>query len=306
MKRLEATAAERTGKEAALFVPSGTMANQIAIRTHTEPGDALIAARDAHIYLYEGGGAAALSGVQAVLVGEQGLFTAGDVRRAIAPDDEHFAKTRLVCVENTHNRSGGRVFPLDAQQAVVELAGGRGLALHLDGARIFNAAAATGLSVAELVAPYDTVAFCLSKGLGAPVGSLLCGSRPLIARAHRFRKLFGGAMRQAGIIAAGGLHALLHNADRLAHDHARAQRLAELLAEVDGISVPQAPETNMVLCEVDDAPRFSAALASEGVLALDVGPRAIRLVTHLDVADDAIEEAARAFERVAAKRAAER
>lgn len=302
VRRLQEMAAELTGKATALFVPSGTMANQLAIRAQTEPGDALIAGRDAHVYLYEGGGAAALSGVQAVLIGDHGFFTAGDLRRAIAPPDAHFARTRLVCLENTHNRGGGRVFPAKDQQEIASLARERGLALHLDGARIFNAAVASGTAVAELTAPFDTVSFCLSKGLGAPVGSLLCGSRETIDRAHRFRKMFGGGMRQAGILAAGGLHALEHHVERLIEDHRRATRLARGLAEIPGVSVPREPETNMVFCEVAQAPQFVEALRHEGVRCGAVGPGAIRLVTHLDIDDPAVDRALDAFARVAAGR----
>lgn len=301
VRRLQELAAGLTGKAAALFVPSGTMANQLAIRAQAEPGDALIAGRDAHVYLYEGGGAAALSGVQAVLIGEGGFFTAADLRHAIAPPDPHFARSRLVCLENTHNRSGGRVFPLADQIEIATLARERGLAVHLDGARIFNAAIASGSPVAELSAHCDTLSFCLSKGLGAPVGSLLCGSRATIERAHRFRKMFGGGMRQAGILAAAGLYALEHHVERLADDHARAARLAKGLAEVPGVGVPRAPETNMVLCEIERAPLAIDALRHEGVLCGAVGPRAIRLVTHLDIDDAAIETTISAFARVAAR-----
>jgi threonine aldolase len=261
----------------------------------------LIAGRDAHIHLYEGGGAAALSGVQAVMVGDTGFFTATDLRNAIAPTDAHFAQTRLVCLENTHNRSGGRIFPMADQLEIAALAKQRGLSLHLDGARIFNAAVASGTKVAELTAPFDTVSFCLSKGLGAPVGSLLCGDTVTVKRAHRFRKMFGGGMRQAGILAAAGLHALAHHVDRMAEDHARAVRLADALAGIDRVSVPHRPETNMVLCAIERAPRVVDALRHEGVLCGAVGPAAIRLVTHLDIDDEAIDRAIAAFARVAAQ-----
>jgi len=299
VRRLEEAAAARMGKEAALFVPSGTMANQIAVRAQTEPGDALVAVRDAHVHLYEGGGAAALSGVQVVLVGDDGLFDADDLRGAIAPRDVHFARTRLVCVENTHNRSGGRVFPLDRQAAIATVARESGLALHLDGARLFNAAVATGERVDVLAAPFDTVSFCLSKGLGAPVGSLLCGSRALVERAHRFRKLFGGGMRQAGVLAAAGLLALEQHVERLGDDHARARRLAEGIGAGAGARVVAPPETNMVLCEVADARSAIAALRAEGVRVGAVGPRTLRLVTHLDVDDAGVERAVAAFGKLA-------
>jgi threonine aldolase len=298
--RLQQRAAELVGKEAAIFVPSGTMANQIAIRAHTEPGDAMIAGQDAHVYLYEGGGAAALSGVQTVLVGEGGLFGADALREAIAPRDPHFARSRLVCVENTHNRSGGRLFPLGDQQAIAVAARDAGLALHLDGARIFNASVASGTAVEALAAPFDSVAFCLSKGLGAPVGSLICGSRAFLERASRFRKLFGGGMRQAGILAAAGLYALEHNVERLADDHAHAGLLAALLEQADGLEVMAAPETNMVLIRVESALSFIGSLAERGVSVGAVDPRTLRAVTHLDVTRADVEQAAQAFCEVAA------
>ena len=291
VNRLQEQAAELMGKQAALFVPSGTMANQIAIRSHTRPGDALIAGQDAHIFLYESGATAALSGVQMVLVGEGGLFGPEDLREAIYPADDHFPRTRLVCLENTHNRSGGRIFPLERQHEIADVARDAGLALHLDGARIFNAAIATGSTAAELAAPFDSVAFCLSKGLGAPVGSLVCGSREFIVDAHRARKTFGGGMRQAGILAAAGLHALEHNVARLAQDHAHARRLAEGIREVPGIELVAEPETNMVLFRVGSAAEFVTQLAQGGVRAGAVDRGTIRAVTHLDLDSKDIEAA---------------
>jgi threonine aldolase len=291
VNRLEAVAAARFGKEAALFVPSGTMANQLAIRAHTEPGDGAIAGVGAHLWLYEGGAAAAVAGVQITQVGEDGLFGADDVRGAIAPDDSHFARTRLVCVENTHNRSGGRVFPLEAIRAIARVARDRGLAMHLDGARIWNAEVATGIPVAEWAAEFDSVAFCLSKGLGAPVGSLVAGTRQFVRRARRFRKQLGGGMRQAGILAAAGLFALEHNVKRLADDHANARRLAAGLAELPGIEVPRAPETNMVFFCAPDAARFAARARELGVLVGAIDARTLRAVTHLDVSAADVDQA---------------
>ncbi len=291
VNRLEAVAAARFGKQAAVFVPSGTMANQIAIRVHTQPGDGVIAGVGAHLWLYEGGAAAALSGVQISLVGEDGFFGADDVREEIAPDDPHFPRTRLVCVENTHNSSGGRVFPFEAIREISAVARERGLAMHLDGARIFNAEAATGTAVAGWAAEFDSVAFCLSKGLGAPVGSLLTGSRELVRRARRFRKQFGGAMRQAGILAAAGLFALEHHTKRLSDDHANARRLAAGLAELPDVRVPRAPETNMVFFQVPDAASFAARARERGVLIGAIDARSLRAVTHLDVSEADVEEA---------------
>ncbi len=291
VNRLQEMAAALLRKEAALFVPSGTMANQVAIRAHTRPGDALIAGQGSHLYLYESGAAAALSGVQPVLVGEDGFFGADDVRAAIAPADDHFPSTRLVCVENTHNKSGGRVFPLALQLELAEAARSAGLRLHLDGARLFNAAVASGTDAAELAAPYDSVSFCLSKGLGAPVGSLVCGSREFIASAHRFRKMFGGGMRQAGVLAAAGIHALQHGVKRLADDHAKARHLADGLAAIPGSRLLRPPETNIVLFSVDDVSRFVREIRARGVLINAIGPAALRAVTHLDVSQEDVDRA---------------
>lgn len=291
VNRLQDRAAEQTGKEAALFVPSGTMANQIAIRASTEPGDALIAARDAHVYLYEGGGAAALSGVQAVLIGKDGLFGLDDVKAAAAPDDIHFARSRLICIENTHNRSGGRLFPQADATEIAHWAHQQGWHMHLDGARVFNASVALGLPVAVLAEPFDSVSFCLSKGLGAPVGSLLCASQDFITRARRIRKLFGGGMRQVGILAAAGLHALDHHVERLAEDHSRAALFAAGLADLRGIEVQRSPETNIVVFTAKDVPRLWAAAQERGLLLSLMDARTLRAVTHLDVREGDIERA---------------
>jgi len=280
---LQERAAELTGKEAALFVPSGTMANQVALRAHTEPGDAIVVARNSHTFLYESGGAAALAGAQPVQVGEDGLFDADDLRAAIYPADDHFPKTRLVCVENTHNSSGGRVFPLDVQREIAAVARAAGLVLHLDGARVWNAAVASDTAVSELCAPFDSVSFCLSKGLGAPVGSLLCASRAFVTRAHRFRKMFGGGMRQAGILAAAGIYALEHNVKRLADDHANAARLAAGIDAIAGLELLRAPETNIVMFGSPRAAELSAGLRKRDVWINPMGPDRLRAVTHLDV-----------------------
>ncbi len=289
VNRLEAMAAERLGKQAALFVPSGTMANQISIRSHTQPGDALLAGQGAHVFAYESGGIAALSGVQPVLIGDGGFFCAEDVRKALSSEDHHFAPTRLVCVENTHNRSGGRIFPMQSQLQIAETAREAGLSLHLDGARIFNAAAASKTPVRELAAPYDSVAFCLSKGLGAPVGSLICGSASFVDRAHRFRKMFGGGMRQAGILAAAGIHALENHVERLAEDHDHARRLAQGLDPIPGIEIPAPVETNIVIFDVSDARRLIASLGDRGVALGAVTETRIRAVTHMGVSRDDID-----------------
>ena len=288
VNRLQERAAELTGKEGALFVPSGTMANQIAVRVWTEPGDALLAARDAHVYLYEGGGAAALSGVQASLLGNDGLFGLEDLKQAALPDDIHFARARLLCLENTHNRSGGRVFPRADTEAIAEWVHEQGWALHLDGARVFNASVASGDTVEEIARPFDSISFCLSKGLGAPVGSLICGSGPFIQKALRVRKLFGGGMRQAGVIAAAGLYALDHNVERLAEDHAKAARLAEGLDGFTGITSLRNPETNIVVFQADHAAELVSKAQEKGILVSLMDAHTLRLVTHKDISDDEI------------------
>jgi threonine aldolase len=292
---LQAEAARLTGKEAALLVPSGTMANQAALRALTHHGDLIVASEGAHLVRYESGAAAAISGVQVKTVGRAGSFDAEDVRACLAPPDHHNPPLSLVAVENTHNAAGGRIFPLAALREVVAVARERGLRLHLDGARIFNAAVATGVPVAEWARDFDTVTFCLSKGLGAPVGSLVCGSAEVVDRVHRVRKMLGGGMRQAGILAAAGLYALAHNVARLADDHANARRLAAGLADL-GLTVDPPPETNIVFFSAP-ARKFGLALRARGVLVNEASPGRYRAVTHLDVAG---EDVAEALARIAA------
>jgi len=291
MNALQAAAAARVGKEAALFVPSGTMANQAAICVHTRPGDLVLASEGAHVLRYESGAAAALSGVQVATIGRDGVFDEADVRRAITPPDHHHPPTTLVTVENTQNVAGGRVFPWDTLAGVVRIARERGLRLHLDGARLFNAEVASGVAAARWAEPFDTVSFCFSKGLGAPVGSVVCGSAEVVDRLHRVRKMLGGGMRQAGILAAGALFALENNVPRLAEDHANARRLAGGLV-ARGLEVAPDPETNIVLFA---APRgsdgFAAALRSSGVLVNEIARGGFRAVTHLDVGRDDVDEA---------------
>jgi threonine aldolase len=250
----------------------------------------VLAGEGAHLLLFEAGAAAALSGVQVHTVGRGGLFDGDDVRAAVAPRDAHYAQTRLVAVENTHNRAGGRVFPQERILDVARAAREHGLQLHLDGARLWNAVVASGVSAAEITEPFDTVTFCLSKGLGAPVGSLVCASAAAIERIHRARKMLGGGMRQAGILAAAGLYALEHHVERLADDHARARRLADGLAAL-GFRVDPAPETNMVMFEVRDTQAFLRATRERGVLVNPVAQGRFRAVTHLDVSDVDVEEA---------------
>jgi threonine aldolase len=292
---LEARAAELLGKPAALFVPSGTMANQIALLLHCRPGDEVIVGRGAHTRLYESGAGAAWAGVQfAEVGGADGTFTGDDVAAAALPADRNLPRTRLVAVENTHNRGGGRVWPRAQLDGVAAGARARGLALHLDGARIWNAALATGVPEAELAAPFDTVSACFSKGLGAPVGSVIAGSRDDVERARRFRKMLGGGMRQVGILCAAALYALEHHRARLAEDHANARRLAAGLAGIPGARVDaDKVETNIVIFEVADVPSAELARRTEasGVRLHAIAPTRLRAVTHLDVDADGIERA---------------
>ena len=299
VNRLQARAAELLGKPAALFVTSGTMGNQTALRALSRHGDVLLAGEDAHILLYEAGAASALWGVQVKTLGRGGCFDGSDVRAAIAPDEVHFAPTRVVAVENTHNCSGGRVFPLDQLKDVAQVAKQHGLALHLDGARLWNAVVATGTPAAVWAEPFDTVTFCLSKGLGAPVGSLVCGSHEVIRRVQRARKMLGGGLRQAGILAAAGLHALEHHVERLADDHANARRLAAGLEKL-GLAVEPAPETNIVLFRVDDVMGFLRETRTRRVLMNPTAPGVFRAVTHLDVGEADIDEALARIEEVVA------
>lgn len=297
VNRLEAVAAERLGKEAALFVPSGTMANQIAIRCHTQPGDEVILEAGAHPFHYEAGAAAMISGVLLrLLPGVDGVLDPALVDAAFRGEDVHVAPQTLVCVEDTSNRGGGTPWPLAALDGVAAVAHARGAATHMDGARLWNAVVATGVGADRRAAGYDTVSFCLSKGLGAPVGSVLCGPAPVIARARRVRKALGGGMRQAGILAAAGLYALEHHVQRLAQDHARAAALAQGLVGL-GLSLSP-PPTNMIYVEVPDADAAVEGLRARGVLCNAVGPRRLRLVTHLDVDDAGVVAAIDAFRQV--------
>jgi threonine aldolase len=299
---LEELAAAMVGKEAAVFLPSGTMANQAAVLTHTARGDEIIVERDAHIYWYEAGGVALLAGVQVwPLSGCRGVLDPQAVTAAVRPANLHFPRTSLVCLENTHNRAGGAVWPIDRLDAVTAAAHASGCAVHLDGARIFNAAIARGVPAARIAADCDSVMFCLSKGLGAPVGSILAGRREWVRGARRARKVLGGGMRQAGVIAAAGLIALRDMVDRLAEDHEHARRLATALVDIPGIAVrPEDVDTNMVMVETGQpAAEFCSALATRGVRAGFMDSRRVRLVTHKDVSRDDVDYAAAAIAAVA-------
>ncbi len=302
--RLQEHVAEMLGKEAALFVPSGTMSNLLGVRTHTQPGDELICEAGCHIYNYEQGGFAQICGTSVRPVeGRQGVLTVDQLQGLIRSDNEHLVRTRLVCLENTHNRGSGRVLPYDDVQAICDWAHEHELLTHLDGARLFNAAVASGIAASRWSEPFDTVSVCFSKGLGAPVGSALAGSAEFIRRAHRYRKLLGGGMRQAGVIAAAALYALDHHVDRMAEDHAHARQIAQAVDEIDGLSLPGAIDTNIVYMRID--PKLGTAaslvelLAARGVLAIDLGPQDLRMVTHLDVSSVEISKAVEILRDVA-------
>jgi threonine aldolase len=292
--KLQERVAQIMGKEAACYVPSGSMANQASIRAQCEPGDEVIAHFDSHIINYETGAPAALSGVMIrTASGPCGLYDSDQVESLARPDSVHFPHSKLVVVENTQNRGGGAVWPLEQSNRVANKAHELGLRAHLDGARIWNACAKTGIKPDVYAKPFDTVSCCFSKGLGAPVGSAVSGDKATIARVFRFRKMFGGAMRQSGILAAAALYALDHNRERVVEDHANAARLAEGLGNLSGVTIPMAVETNMVFIDLDKrhgtAAEMCAKMKTEGVLAMPTAAQRIRMVCHLDVSRDMIE-----------------
>lgn len=305
VNRLEEMAAERMGKEAGLFVASGTMGNLVCLLAHCGRGDEVILGDQAHTYIYEQGGSAALGGIHPRPLRNQpdGTIDLAEMEAAIRPDNVHFPRTRLIALENTHNRCNGSPLSPAYMKAVGDLARRYGLKLHVDGARIFNAAVALKVDVRELVADADSVTFCLSKGLAAPVGSVVCGTKAFIAEARRARKVLGGGMRQAGVLAAAGIVALTEMVDRLEEDHANARRLAEGLAEVPGLSIdPTLYQTNIVYVDVV-APNLTGnavaeRLESEGVRVLALGPQRIRAVTNYHVSAEDIDYALDAFRRV--------
>jgi len=289
VNHLEAVAAERLGKEAGLFVLSGTMGNQVSLMAHTQRGDEIILDENSHIFNYEVAAMAVLSGLQPrTLRGHHGILDPEDVRRAVRPPNIHHPKDTLVCVENTHNRGGGAVYPLETLREIRRVATEHGLAVHMDGARMFNASVATATPAQQLAAQADSVTFCLSKGLGAPVGSVVVGTRNFIDRARRARKMLGGGTRQAGILAAAGLVALETMVDRLREDHENARVLAEALAALPGVTIDlQRVQTNIVIFSLQrkdlDAPGLILKLAEQGVKAFNISQDAIRMVTHKDV-----------------------
>jgi threonine aldolase len=296
VKALEARCAELAGKQAALFVPSGTMANLIAICVNTTRGDEVLQEAGAHPFNYEAAGAAAVAGVQIrPIPAERGILDPADVAAAIRPVNDHFAPATLLCVEDTSNRGGGTVHPLERLDALTALAHERGLRAHLDGARLFNAVVKSGVPLARRAHGFHTVSFCFSKGLGAPVGSALCGTTEVMARARRVRKMLGGGMRQSGVLAAACLYALDHHVDRLADDHRRADELAAGLQALGLSTDPH--ETNLLYVRVPDAHATQRRLTELGVATLAVAADRIRLVTHLDVDDQGVRDALHAFAR---------
>jgi len=305
VNRLQDMAANMLGKRFALFVPSGTMANQLAIRSQAQPGQEIIVESKSHIVRYEQGAAGALAGVQLHWIyGERGVMSAEQVEAAIRPNDTHSVTTALICLENTHNAGGGTIYPLSTIERIRTIAVRHRIPMHLDGARLFNAVAATTLPPTVYAQHFETVSICLSKGLGAPVGSLLLSNdQQVIDRARRFRRMYGGAMRQAGIVAAAGIYALERHVARLKTDHEHAKKLARLLQQIPAIQiVPQHVETNIVIFDIIDEQRtpteLVAALKDHGVLINTLGGNTYRAVTHLNIAGKQIDEAAGIFAKV--------
>ncbi len=296
VNRLQQKICELTGKEAALFVTSGTQANQIAINAHTRPGEEVIVERFSHIFNYEGGASGLLSGVQLHPIrGEYGVFDVDELPYLLRPTDHHYPQTRLIAIENTHNRWGGTIYPVEKIKEVSDFARANSLLMHLDGARLWNASVATGVSIAEYASCFDSVSLCFSKGLGAPVGSILAGSAEFIKRAHYYRKVYGGGMRQAGILAAGAIYALKNNVNRLAEDHRRARAIAEALNHMPGLVVDlQRTETNIILVDVALTGRSAAHVAmrleENGVKASPMTSTVLRAVTHLHITDNDVDQ----------------
>ncbi len=298
VNRLEAHMAELLGKEAAVFACSGTQSNQMGVRTHCVPGDELLIESGGHIANFEQGAAAALSGVTCrLIVGQDGILDLPDLEGKIRADNQHFCVSKLVCLENTTNVGGGRVYPQENIDRIGQWAHSHGMKVHMDGARLFNAVIASGRSAAEICRNVDTISICFSKGLGCPMGSVLVGSKAEIAKARRIRKLFGGALRQAGIVAAAALYAMEHHVERLQVDHDNARAFAEAIGRIDGITLePAVVETNLVFFNVDpelgNAAQLSAKLKSRGVRINATGPMRLRACTHLDVDREMILHAA--------------
>jgi threonine aldolase len=307
VKKLEMIVADLLGKEDALFVASGTMANQVSLRTLTQHGDEIILEEDSHIFNYEVGAAAALSGLQLHPIrGNRGVITAEEIKERIRPDDVHIPPTRVIILENTHNRAGGTVFPLDEIKRIYQLASEFKIKMHLDGARLWNAVMATGTPLHTWAKPFDSVSVCLSKGLGAPIGSVIASSGEFIRKARRVRKMYGGGMRQVGIIAAAGIYAIDNNFNRLVEDHRNARLLAERLNDLEGLKIDlESVQTNIVVINITETKKsveqFLKALKEKGVLLVPFGKNKIRAVTHLDVKRDQILEAVEKFKEILQK-----
>lgn len=301
VNKLQDMCKELTGKPAALFVTSGCMANQLAVKCHTNPAEEIIAEWDSHIVKYEIAGPAYLSGVQVMpLKGVHGVMDPDDVKEHIRPDWYHYPKTSLVCIENTHNRAGGTIYPLEDIKAISKVCKENDLKLHLDGARIFNASVESGVSVNEYASQADSISFCFSKGLGAPVGSVLCGNEDFITRAHKFRKILGGGMRQSGLLAAAAIYALENNVERLKDDHKNAKHFAEEISKLDWVELePDSVQTNIVIYRTRrNAAELVEILKAKGILISNDGPGKMRAVFHLDVSAEQTEEAINIFKSI--------
>jgi len=306
--KLENIVADLLGKPKALFVPSGTMANQLCLRSQTEPGDEVILEKNSHIFNYEVGSASALSGLQLhPIKGVRGVMTKEQIEEEIRPDDIHIPKTALICLENTHNRAGGTIFPLEEVEKIYELAKRNNIKMHLDGARLWNAVIATVIPLHKWARYFDSVSVCLSKGLGAPIGSVIAGTEDFIKKARRNRKMYGGGMRQVGIIAAAGIYAIENNFNRIAEDHRNARLLAERLSQIEGIQIEtESVQTNIVVINIEkskkDVSQVIEQLKSKGVLVVSFGKNKMRAVAHLDVSRNDILEAVEKFREVFGER----
>jgi len=305
VNKLQNHVARMFGKKAGLFTASGTMGNQVAINALTQPGQEVIIDSNAHIFYYEAGAPALLSGVQLrTLESEKGILSAEQIEAAIRPDDVHFPPTSLICLENTHNHAGGTIFPVEEIKKIRKLADTHGIKMHLDGARVWNASVAAGIPLEEYGRYFDSISVCFSKGLGAPVGSCVVGDSDFIKRAHRYRKIYGGGMRQVGIIAAGALYAVENYIDKLKDDHAHARLLAETLASLPGLEIDlSSVQTNIVMIDIQEDSKYSASqivdkLRAKGILLLEIGPNRLRAVTHLDVPKEGIKKTIEIFQEM--------
>jgi len=302
VNELEEMSAKLFGMEAALFCPSGTMSNQVAIRCHAQPGDEVICEKQAHVYIYEGGGIASNAGAQVrPIEGERGRITATQVAAAINPDDVHKARTSLVCLENTSNRGGGSCYDFEEMQKIKKVCVENHLPLHLDGARVFNAMVAKGETPMQYGALFDSISICLNKGLGCPIGSILLGRKDFIRKARRVRKVFGGGMRQAGFMAAAGIYALQHHTAILEQDHLHAKKLSDALQKKSFVQSIMPVETNIVIFNVDPsyhAQALTEAFKKKNILVIAISPTQLRLVTHLNISDNMIQDAIRVIEQL--------